>query len=501
MEWNAEKQTIRVWKFGLSLLSNTANSKSKIRSWLLGFAAVGAVILAAPAAALACVSASMCTGAGGTPETGKAGTLCSNPGGAYDQVPICSGGSTGTGTGTGTSTGPGKNYTPFLTNSLPWVTSPSVPPPFWSANPVENPFAIPFQWMGVPVHAPDELGGPVQFSAYGSNNSIEPGVGGDVFGIHNTGYRVSDSAGAIAPGSLAPGYSSLGYGGGANLTFDSSRFINFDVNDSQHLTLGLSFDYQNLFTTYGTSALTPGVTSAGSVRNDIYTVTAFAAYNRDAFYLSGWATYDWGQSGITNALDGGTGNTNGQAYNLGATGGYLFPLFNNTGVSPSPMPTKVPPVPRYGSFATFLDLDGRVGYVNGWANGYTDSAGFIFGAQQVSYTDVSVGAKLVTVVPTPALLWIPFIGVRFDQQLGFRNTFDIPAQGAIAADTLFFNQSTSFWTAQAGLNIISRDNIQVGVTGFYSTSADTSVYGGNVFVKIPFYLPPSGDSGIRAASK
>jgi hypothetical protein len=46
-----------------------------------------------------------------------------------------------------------------------------------------------------------------------------------------------------------------------------------------------------------------------------------------------------------------------------------------------------------------------------------------------------------------------------------------------AADTIFFGQSTTFWTVQAGLNIINRINLKAGFSGFYSASADTNIVG------------------------
>jgi hypothetical protein len=165
------------------------------------------------------------------------------------------------------------------------------------------------------------------------------------------------------------------------------------------------------------------------------------------------------------------------------------------------MPTKAPPAPRYGGYAVFLDANAHVAYVDQWDNGFTDTAGFVFGTEQISYTDLGGRVRLVGVVPGTGFAWMPYVGVGIDQQLGFSHTFNIPAQAASPSDTFFFNQSTTFWTVQAGLDIINRASIKAGVSAFYSTSADTNVVGGNVFVKIPFYYSSAGDSGIRAASK
>jgi hypothetical protein len=93
--------------------------------------------------------------------------------------------------------------------------------------------------------------------------------------------------------------------------------------------------------------------------------------------------------------------------------------------------------------------------------------------------------------------------VTVDRQLGFSHTFDIPAQAAtmMAADTLNFLQSNTFWGTEAGLDTLFRGSARFGVKTFYQSSADTHTVGGSMFLKIPLWepAPVAQDSGIRIA--
>jgi hypothetical protein len=341
------------------------------------------------------------------------------------------------------------------------------------------------------------LGGPpVTLSMYTSDGPGGLYGGAGVAAAHNSGYQVSDSAGAIS-GQL-PGFSSVAAGGGLNATADGTKIIGY--NGDQRLLFNLGFGYQRDNTQYGTSALTPGVANAGSIGSDLYTLSGAATYTHDTFYLRGGASFDWSHDAITNNLDGGTGSTTGKGYSLGASAGDWIPLFGAAPSSPA-MPTKAPPLATGGRYAVFLNLAGSVTYLNDQNNGFTDTTGFVFGTEQVSYTDLGAKAKLVAVVPSSEFSWMPFVGVSVDRELGFNHTFDIPAQAATPADTLFISQSDTFWGVQAGLNILNRGGVTAGLSGFYTASADTNIVGGNVFLKIPFSYgaSPAADSGITVA--
>jgi hypothetical protein len=349
------------------------------------------------------------------------------------------------------------------------------------------------------------LGGPispVRVSLYGLDSGSGVYTGFDVSGTRNSGYRVTDTAGTIAPGSLAPDFHSLDYGGGFKLTADGARL--FDLNANQRLLFGLIGDYHHNSTDYGTSALTPGVANAGSMKRDIYTVAGSANYAINTFYLRGGASFDWSRADITNNINtpGAQGDTSGRGYNLNLTVGNVFPLFSTIGRNPAAI-VKAPPKAT-GGYALFLDVSGHYGYVRERDDGFADSTGFVYGTEQLSYSYLGARARLMAVVPARGFAWMPFVGVTVDRQLGFSHTFDIPAQVATAADTFNFAQDNTFWGVEAGLDILSRGSAKFGVKTFYQSSSDTHTAGGTLFVKIPLWEPAqvaAKDSGIRVLSK
>jgi hypothetical protein len=239
------------------------------------------------------------------------------------------------------------------------------------------------------------LGGPIQFNLFGSDNAsgVYPGVGAS--STWNSGYRVTDTAGAVPASSLAPGFRSLSSDAGVNLTADGTRL--FDLNGNQQLIFGVTFDYRRTEMDFGTSALTPGVTSAGSVRRNVYMLEGSADYMIDTVYFSGRAAIDWSHADITNAVLRSQGDTNGVGYRLSATAGKIFPLFNSTGVDPR-MFVKAPPR-SVGGYAVFLDVSGRLGYRNVRDDGFTDTSGFIYGTEQLSFWTLGGQANLVGIIP------------------------------------------------------------------------------------------------------
>src|SRR5882724_13453653 len=72
------------------------------------------------------------------------------------------------------------------------------------------------------------LGGPVKLSLFGSNDASGVYAGVGTSSTWNSGYRVTDTAGAIPPNSLAPGFHALRTRAGVNLTADGTRL--FDLN-------------------------------------------------------------------------------------------------------------------------------------------------------------------------------------------------------------------------------------------------------------------------------
>jgi hypothetical protein len=321
-----------------------------------------------------------------------------------------------------------------------------------------------------------------------------------VAGTRSSGYRVTDTAGAFAPNSLAPDFRSLYGGGGINITADGTRLL--DLHANQSLLVGLTGDYHYSKADYGSSALTPDVANAGSVRRNIYTVAGSVNYTVGGLYLGGQAAADWSQAGITNNIvtAGAQGDTTGRGYNLNVTVGNVFALFGTAASNPATIVKAPRPTAGVGvGYGVFLDLSGHYGYRNERDDGFTDSTGFAYGTEQLSYSYLGARARLLAVIPDRGFAWMPFAGVAVDRQIGFTHTFDIPAQAVTGADTLFFAQSNTFWGVEAGLDILNRGSARFGAKAFYQSSSDTHTTGGSLFVKIPLWEPPAvaSDSGIR----
>jgi hypothetical protein len=447
---------------------------------LFGLSAVGAFLLALPAAALACVSQQTCTSNGGTVIVFGGALYCS--GGSSGGSNICAGFSSGV---------------PFRVND----------PDETNFNPLYDPWGqIISEVLGGP--SPGEgaysgangggsyLGGP-SVSLYSSDGTGGSYVAGGFASAHNSGYQVTDSNGTIS-GQL-PGFRSFSGGGGINLAADGTRIVGYDGD--QHLLFNFNFGYVRTDTRYGTSALTPGVANAASVDNDDYQLSGSVTYSHNHYYLNGNASVDFSHNAVTNNIDGGSGNTTGHGYSVGFIAGDWIPLLGATPRS-SAMPTKAPPEDISSRYAVFLNLVGTASYSDERDSGFTDTAGFVYGTEKVSYTDLGVTARLVGVIPSGWVFWTPFIGIGVDRQFGFNYSFDIPAQGGATADTLFLGQSNTFWGPQLGVNVISHNGLKAGISGFYYASADTNVVGGNVFLKIPFEaFADHADSGITEAKK
>lgn len=324
-------------------------------------------------------------------------------------------------------------------------------------------------------------GGPVSFSMYSAGFA-----GLDASSSRSSGFHVSDSAGLISnPSALIPGYRSVTDGGALNLSVDASRM--FDLPANQRLWFGLSGDFHSDATDFIASALTPGGANAnaGSMRSNVYTLIGSANYVINDFYLSGRASFDFNHAQFTNNLfvPGAQGDTNGGGYVLNATAGKLFPLINATGLNPATVVEASPANPD--SYPLFLDASGHYAYHWQHEGGFTDNTGFVYGTQQLSYSDLGARARLITVVSDRDFAWVPFVGATVDQRLGLNYTFDIPAQTVTPADTLIMAPSTTYWGAELGVDLVTSSSAKFGIKAFYQASADTQTVGGSAFLKIP----------------
>jgi Outer membrane protein beta-barrel domain/Omptin family len=347
--------------------------------------------------------------------------------------------------------------------------------------------------FGAPMH----LGGPISLSMYGNSFA---GVGAST--NWSNGYKLSDTAGIIAaPNALTPGYRSWNNAGGINLSLDASRLLALPTN--QGLLFGLSGAYDYADTRYMSSAQTPGGVNANaaSTNQNIFTLTGSATYFLNKFYLKGVTSFDWNTTNLTTnfVIPGTTGKTNGGGYHLGITAGEYIPLFGTIAFK-SDSATKTPPPNVNGGYMVMLDVSGHYAYSHEQENSFTDTTGFVYGDQKLSYNDVGVRGDLMGIILDRELAWMPFVGVAFDKQLGLSDTFNFPAQLGNPSDTLIISPSTNWLSTEVGLNLLTPSGTKFGVKAFYQTSTDTQSVGGSVFLRIPFeQFARATDSGIRVA--
>jgi hypothetical protein len=303
-------------------------------------------------------------------------------------------------------------------------------------------------------------------------------VDGDGAGVHGSALRVTDAAGLLAPGSMTPSFKDTSGGGGIRGSWDGTYLL----PANQGLLVDGFFHYRRDDITLGAFA---GLAQAGSITTDDYTLGLSALYRLDTAYLQGAASFDFGNGNETLAADGSTGSFNTHGYSTDLTAGNIFLLFNSIGPANSPPPTGAPPKPVDG-FALALDLSGHIGYNDSRVGSFTDSTGFMFGMGQTHSGDVGGHAKLFAVVPGDGLLWMPYVAGTVDQRFGFSTTLNIPNQAALpGGDVLRLRAANTFGGGELGLDVRFASGWTVGAKGFYTASSDTSIAGGQAYVKIP----------------
>jgi hypothetical protein len=325
---------------------------------------------------------------------------------------------------------------------------------------------------------------------------------GGGFTARNTGYGVGDTAGAIAPGTIAPGSRTTGFDVGIGGTYNASYL----VGHSQQLFLNGEVNFVRSNTTIGTSpdliALGFG-TSAGSIQSNNYSFVGSALYINNKTYVVAKGGYGFGHGTEFQAIDGSTGRFNSDAWFADARLGHLFLLVDTRTSAPAwgppakalpnapaRMPVKAPPM-QDGGYAIGLDLSGHVGYLQSQIGSFVDSTGLIFGANRVHFGDAGLKAKLVAAVQSNGVIWMPYIAGTVDRQFGFSHTSIVPDQAAfVGGDVLSFTQGLTALGAQVGLDAQARNGWIVGVKGFYSHTSDTEIIGGRAYVKIPFGPSP-----------
>jgi hypothetical protein len=309
--------------------------------------------------------------------------------------------------------------------------------------------------------------------------------------MRGSGIRTTDTTGAIAAGETVNSRDTSGSGGIFG-TFDASRFFGITGGNQSAFFTGF-FNYQgdsaSLGAVPGAGAVIIG--NAGSLHTNTYTFGGSLLYHAGTTYVSGEAAYNFGHINETNTLAGSTGSFNSNGYSVDAKLGNVFVLLNAAGApSSAALPTKAPPKPTGGTLVG-LDLSGHIGSFGDWANGFTDSTGFSFGTGQTQSGDIGARAELFALTPGYGLVWKPYVAGTVDQLFGFSSTQNIPNQAALAAgDVITSHPALTFGGAELGVVARGPGGLTVNVKGFYQASADTTVAGGSLTVKIPFNYSP-----------
>jgi hypothetical protein len=526
-----------------------------VRGLLIGVA-IGGALLALPgqASAVICtnngfgfgVTPAQCTSTGGTVQSnGGGGLFCA--GGNNSGVQVCNGsggggsGSGGNGNLTGLSQQAINNVYPNKNNMAPLLFLLNHPReleivtdilgdggplefgyhlgPDWNGpEPDERPQGIPGLFpdgsllTGVTGPTPPSQGSSQSSSqssshlgmyvSSGTPSGWSGGAGFDGSGsvLRSSGYGVTDSTGAIAPGTVGPSVRDVIGSGGMYGTYDASRLFGL-VSANQSFVLGAFVDYRHDDTSLGAApgfgALPLG--NSAALNADTYTFGGAARYRSGPFYLTGLAGYSFGQGNEIDNLTPAIGGFGLHGYFVDARLGEVFVLMGGAGAPNSTaLPTKAPPK---GSLSPVLalDLSGHIGYSEMDSGGFSDSSGFIYGPGKSQSGDVGARARLFALMPASGgWLWTPYVSATFDQGFGVSNTLSFPDQAALpGGDIVSLLTATTYWGSELGLDVRAPNGLIIGIKGFYQASADTTIAGGSAFVKIPLIYTPNAALAAR----
>jgi len=286
---------------------------------------------------------------------------------------------------------------------------------------------------------------------------------------------VTNSAGAQ---SLAAGSTSTSVDAGADAHINASRL--FDLKgDNQRLSIGAYLDYSSIQTNY--DALAPG----SSMKRNLYTAGATVTYSYKTTYFQGKFGGLWG-NGTTNDSSV-FGNFDTSGYEGSLTAGHVFTLFDARSFETRKMPVKAPVTPQpVSGYLIGLDVNGAVGTYSEQHGAFTDTSGFINGAERLRAWNVDAGARLFANVINNGYVWTPYAAISVEQLVSFSHTLDVVAQAGQAADTLLFAApGHTYGGFQTGLSVLDPKGIRYGIDGSYYKSSGLESVGGRVYVRFP----------------
>jgi hypothetical protein len=292
--------------------------------------------------------------------------------------------------------------------------------------------------------------------------------------------QVTTTSAATGAQGLAPGAQITTLGTGADGHINASNF--FDLKGSnQRLTIGAYFDYSSIRGTF--DDLAPG---AWFQRN-MYSAGATASYSYNRSYINVEFGGLWGDGKETDST-GAVGNFNSSGYQGSITAGHVFPLYDTRTFSSRQLVVKaVPanPTPTGGYFVG-LDLSGTVETYHETIGSFTDSSGFINGAENLTTWTVTGRAKLYADILNNGLVWTPYATLGVSQQVDYSHTLALVAQAGQAADTLqFAAPGQTFGIFQTGVSVLDAKGIRYGIDGSYARSSGVESIGGRAYVRVP----------------
>ncbi len=279
-----------------------------------------------------------------------------------------------------------------------------------------------------------------------NNNQIGGGLVGSV--RHDSGGTVTSA------GATTAGLGSDTTTGGFDLhdLFDATSMLGLGPNQS--FVVGAFMHYNRRQTNYASNT--------GTNTTDDVTLLLGAGYRLGRTYATGLVGGDIGSGHLTTNASGGSGKYSIGGFHSDIVLGHVYALVD----------------PEAAGYALSLDVSGHAGYRQGKADGFTDSAGTLFGEEDFHTGVLGAEVKLTGTVPKGDWLVSPYIGATLDDYVGLQHT--IAATTTTAAATL--SESKVFLGGEAGVDFSRADKTDVALSGFYRQSAD--VRGGGAVVSL-----------------
>ena len=326
-------------------------------------------------------------------------------------------------------------------------------------------------------------------SDYSGQSGSSLATWGGAFDITSGGYLEKTSIGPVTTVTKSPSFRDTLVYGGIYGIYDASRFVPTNQSLSFFGTVNIAQD--NL--TFGPGPLPGEAVSVGSDKVNLDFVAGSVRWSIDNLYFKGLGMAIYGKGTQFSAFDNGFGRYTTRAYAVDATIGDIFVLYNSKrGTPAAPLPTKAPPQQGDIGYMLGLDLSGHVGYADiDFFNGYTDSAGVIWGNFEGTFPMLGAAAKLFATIPGGKFQWMPYVRGALDDYPGISFTLAFPSQPAFPiGDLQTFLPASTFWTGELGLDVQNDAGVTVGIKGFYMASSDTVIKYVGASVKIPLDFAP-----------